>query len=67
MSRIIGVNENDEETNYLDEPSVPIFARSSVGAMVTLGIFDADAENTDYTAGVTKAEAAEYLYRMINA
>lgn len=67
MSRIIGANDNDEETNYLDEPSVPIFARSSVGAMVTLGIFDADGENTDYTAGVTKAEAAEYLYRMINA
>ena len=67
MSRIIGTDGSDEETSYFDEPSIPIFARASVGAMVTLGIFDADGENADYTAGVTKAEAAEYLYRMINA
>ncbi len=66
MSRIVGASDDDEESSYLDEPSVPIFARASIGAMVTLGIFDSDGEGTDYTAGVTKAEAAEYLYRLIN-
>ena len=66
MSRIVGVKEGDEEANYFDEASVPIFARASIGAMVTLGIFDDVEDGTDYTSGVTKAEAAEYLYRLMN-
>ncbi|MBQ7363732.1 MAG: cadherin-like domain-containing protein [Clostridia bacterium] len=66
MSRIVGVKEGDEESSYLEESSVPIFARASIGAMVTLGIFDAGGEGTDYSAGVTKAEAAEYLYRLMS-
>lgn len=64
MSRILGASDADETEQYLDEPAVPIFARPSVGAMLTLGIFE---EGADFTEGVTKAEAAEYLYRMINA
>ena len=37
--------------------------RSGVAAMRTLGIFDAD-ELEDLSSNVTRADVAEYLYRM---
>ena len=64
MAELIGIGETEDEV-YLDTSDVPIFARSGVGAMITLGIFDTDGEDIDFTSGVTRAEGALYLYRLI--
>ena len=63
MAKIAGAATSDEDEEYLDAPSVPIFSRASIGAMLTMGIFEDSA--SDYTETVTRAEAAEYLYRLI--
>ena len=64
MAEIIGATSGEEEV-YLDGEDIPIYARVGVGAMITLGIFDSEGA-TDYNASVTRAEAAEYLYRLIS-
>lgn len=67
MAEIAGAESGSEDEVYLDGYSVPIFSRASIGAMVTMGIFEEADDKADYTATVTRAEAAEYLYRLINA
>ena len=64
ISNILGLTESDEANVYLDNESVSASARSSVIAMFTLGIFDGEIEEFTGTDIVTRAEAAEYLYRM---
>ena len=66
MARIVGALDSEEEEKYLDDFSVPIFARSSIGAMLTLGIFSSDSDTVDYTESVTRADAANYLYKLIS-
>lgn len=65
MSKLMGIESDSEETEYTENDTVPIWARADVYAMFTLGIFDGDAEQIDGGATLTRAEAAEYLYRMI--
>ena len=67
ISAIMGLKGNDEETEYTENASVSLSARPSVAMMFTLGIFDGDIESLDGKATVTRAEAAEYLYRMIKS
>lgn len=63
IAKLIGINESDEDMEYSDT-SVPVWARGSVDAMYTVGIFKE--EDTDsLTAKLTRAEAAGYLYRML--
>ncbi len=66
MARIVGIGESEEDEEYLENASVPIFARASIGAMVTLGVFASDGDATDYTLPVTRADAASYLYKLIS-
>ena len=64
IGNILGIRTSDEDGVYLENASVSASARSSVLAMFTLGIFDGDIENFVGTEIVTRAQAAEYLYRM---
>lgn len=64
MAAIMGLDGSEEEAEYGNE-TVPIYARADVTAMCTLGIFDDDAQSIDGSAQVTRADTAEFLYRMI--
>ena len=56
---------NEEEGVYTVNETVPIYARASVNALCTLGIFRVDREEINGMQVPTRAEIAEYLYRMI--
>ena len=64
ISGILGLKTSAESDVYFENPTVSVSARSYVAAMFTLGIFDGDIESYTGTDIVTRAEAAEYLYRM---
>ena len=53
-----------EDEIYVENDSVTSSARGSVAAMFTLGIFDGDVDSFDGTEAVTRANAAEYFYRI---
>ena len=63
LARLLGTDENAEESVFASDDSIPIWARSGVAAMRTLGIFDTD-ELEDLSSYVTRADVAEYLYRL---
>ena len=63
LSTMAGLNHGEEVTEYSDIGGVPVWARASVSAMYTLGVFDI--ENTAPDAVATRAEVANYLYKMI--
>ena len=54
-------SEEDEE--YSDLDGVPVWARSGVEAMIRLGVFE---KNEEFGNNVTRANAADYLYKMIS-
>ena len=63
LATILGADGDGEESVFATDEEIPTWARSGVWAMCSLGIFDAEeAENA--SAPVTRASAAEYLYRM---
>lgn len=64
IGSILGLKLGEEDEVYFENASVSASARSSVAAMFTIGIFDGDIESFSGTDIVTRAEAAEYLYRM---
>lgn len=64
IGSILGLKLSEEDEVYFENASVSASARSSVAAMFTIGIFDGDIESFSGTDIVTRAEAAEYLYRM---
>ncbi len=63
ISRMIGAKGDGEASVYSDAEGVPVWARGSIEAMVTMGILDKDAENL--TANLSRGGAAEMLYRLI--
>ena len=63
LAALMGV-KGDEDAEYFDEATVPTYARAGVSAMIRLKIFD---EGEDYTERVSRADAAEYLYRTVNS
>ncbi len=64
ISGILGLKASVEDEIYVENDSVTASARGSVAAMFTLGIFDGDVESFDGTEAVTRANAAEYFYRI---
>lgn len=64
ITGILGLKTSEEDEVYFDNASVSVSARGSVAAMFTLGIFDGDIEDFSGTDIVTRAEAAEYFYRL---
>ena len=65
LSRLLGIAEESEESVWSELYEIPVWARGSVGAMVTLGIIDAEPTGEALLTGVTRADAAELLYRML--
>ncbi len=65
MATLVGAERESEEDVFASDENIPVWARSAVSAMRTLGIFDA--EDTALTDVITRADTAEYLYRMVNA
>lgn len=66
MAAILGTDDDGEEGAFADGEDIPKKARASIKAMQTLGIFDEES-SVDYAGEISRANAAEYLYRMINA
>jgi hypothetical protein len=60
MAALMNVSESEEDTSYTEDGNVPVWARPSVSAMTMLGIFD----ESDASGKVSRADAAEYLYKM---
>ena len=61
---IMGCVPSSEDAEYTENASVSLSARSDVRMMFTLGIFEGNIEELNGSEPVTRAEAAEYLYRM---
>ncbi len=65
MANIIGEEADGEISAFSDYTSVPVWARSSVYTMYTLGIFDKNDNTINGQAEITKADCAMYLYKMM--
>jgi hypothetical protein len=63
ISTLLGGAESGEEEVFMTDDGVPVWARGGVCHMKTLGVFDED--EGGLSEAVTKAEVAEYLYRLI--
>jgi hypothetical protein len=62
MCALLGADGEGEESVFAEE-SVPVWARSAVGAMRSLGIFETDSQG-NLSDSVTRADAAMYLYKL---
>ncbi len=63
MATLIGADGEGEEGVFAEDEQIPVWARSCVYAMCNLGIFE-EKEAESAAESVTRADAAEYLYRM---
>ncbi len=64
MAELMGVKGSDESVEYIENTTISASAKPSVSAMYTLGIFDGEIESLNGNESLTRASAAEYLYRM---
>ena len=67
---VIMANILDSETTaplpvFKDISTVPVWAKDAVGLMCSVGIFDSDSETIEGDAQLTRAECAEYLYKLM--
>lgn len=65
LATMIGSDAEGEESVFATDTDIPVWARAGVYAMCSLGVFDADDSST-LSECVTKADLAEYLYRLTN-
>ncbi|MBQ8320929.1 MAG: cadherin-like domain-containing protein [Clostridia bacterium] len=65
MATLLEVDEASEDEIYETDENAPVWARAGLSAMYSLGIFDTD-DAVESGASVTRADAAEYLYRIMN-
>ena len=65
LSDVFGTNNEGEESVFATDSSIPIWARAGVYSMCSLGIFDSD-DSSFLSGKVSRANLAEYLYRIIN-
>ena len=63
ISTLLGGAESGDEEVFMTDDGVPVWARGGVCHMKTLGVFDEDEGGLADT--VTKADVAEYLYRLV--
>ena len=64
IAEIMGASADGESEVFADIGTVPVWARPSVYAMYSLGIFESSDGNVYGNAAVSRAAAASYLYRM---
>ena len=62
---IKGIKTSEEDSEFFENASIDLASRGSVAAMLTMGIFDGNKESINGQEQVTRADAAEYLYRLI--
>ncbi len=63
LSDIMGMNSEGEESVFAGDSDIPIWARSGVYAMCSLGIFDSS-DSSSISEKITRADVAKYLYRI---
>lgn len=63
MSNIIGANTDGEESVFAIDGEIPVWARSGVYAMCSMGIFDSG-DSSSLGEKITRADIAKYLYRI---
>ena len=63
LSTLIDADKEGEESVFAGDENIPVWARAGVSAMRTLGIFDSD-DNSSLSDSITRADVAEYLYRI---
>ena len=63
LAAMAGLNSDEESAEFCDIEGAPVWARASVSAMYTLGVFDIERTKPDAVA--TRAEVADYLYKMM--
>lgn len=66
MASILGADGEGEESVFADEDDTPVWARSGVCAMYSMGIFTDD-DGIANSDKITRAASAMYLYRMAEA
>ncbi|MBR5144382.1 MAG: S-layer homology domain-containing protein, partial [Clostridia bacterium] len=64
LASVIGASNEGEESVFAGDSDIPIWARSGVYAMCSLGIFDTE-DTASLTEKITRADVAEYLYRIL--
>ena len=64
LASVIGANSEGEESVFAGDGDIPVWARSGVYAMCSLGIFDSD-DVSSLSEKITRADVAEYLYRLL--
>ncbi len=63
LSALIGT-EDVTAVGALEDSTVPVWARADVAAMYELGLYDEAQQGSDHNAAVSRAVAAEVLFRM---
>ena len=63
LAAIAGFETGEEAGEFSEADGAPVWARASVSAMYMLGVFDV--EDTLPDAVATRAEVADYLYKMM--
>lgn len=67
MSKLTDTSSNDTELPVFNDISaIPSWARASVYTMYQIGVFTLDGSETEANKEVTRADAADYLYRLMN-
>ena len=65
LATLIGADSEGEESVFATDNDIPVWARSSVYAMCSIGVFNTN-DSTTLGETVTRGDVAEYLYRLIN-
>ena len=63
LATMTGSDRDGEESVFATDENIPIWARSSVAAMQSLGIFT-DKDSSSLLDNVTRADVAEFLFRL---
>ena len=63
LATLIGSDAEGEESVFATDNDIPVWARAGVYAMCSLGIFDGE-DSASLSDKITKADVAEYLYKM---
>ena len=64
MASLLDAKGSGEVPVFNDATSIPTWARDAVYAMYSLGVFESEGDSINATDTVTRAECAEYLYRI---
>ncbi len=64
LADISNANAEGEESVFAGDSDIPVWARSGVYAMCSLGVFDSE-DTSSLAEKITRADVAEYLYRIL--